>query len=59
MSKAEGFLDIDDINNLKDIYDLFISIISKCDFTNEDYQILQKTGNNLNTLLTELASLKK
>jgi hypothetical protein len=48
-------LDMDDIKNLKDIYDMYSYIISKCNLSAEDYKVVQETNNNLKKLITNLA----
>lgn len=48
-------LDKDDIKNLKDIYDMYSYIISKCSLSTEDYEVVLKTNNNLKKLITDLA----
>lgn len=49
-----GLLDMDDIKNLKDIYDMYSYIISKCSLSTEDYEVVLKTNDNLKKLITNL-----
>lgn len=57
MGRVSGILDMDDIDKLKDIYEMYSYIISKCNLSTEDYQTALKTNNNLKKLLTYLAGL--
>lgn len=57
MCGVPEILDMDDIRNLKDIYDIYSYIISKCNLSTDDYKVVLKTNNNLKKLLTYLGGL--